>query len=54
MPKQTAAGLLLAVGLVIVASQLFRSDPNVGVFWGGILLAVLGGVGFSDAKAARR
>jgi drug/metabolite transporter (DMT)-like permease len=50
MPKLIAAGVLIAVGLIVIVSQVFRSDPNVPVFFGGLLLCLLGGIGFSDSE----
>ena len=51
MPKLIVAGVLVAAGLVVIASQAFREDPSVPVFFGGLLLAIFGGIAFSDGKA---
>lgn len=49
MPKLIAAGALIAVGLVIVASQVFRNDPNTLVFFGGIGLVIFATLYGDDA-----
>lgn len=52
MPKLRVAALLIVVGIVVIASQVFRDNPNGGVFFGGVILCVFGGIAFSDAKGS--
>lgn len=48
MLKLAVCTLFIVVGLVAVFSQVFRMDPNAGVFLGGVVLAIFGGIGFAD------
>lgn len=51
MLKLYVAGLLVAAGLIIAFSQVFRDTPSVPVFLGGVLLTILAAIAFSDSKA---
>jgi hypothetical protein len=41
---------VIVVGAIAVGSQIFREDPNVLVFGGGLVMVILGMIGASDRR----
>lgn len=54
MPKLIIAGVLFAVGLLAVLSQMFRAEPSGWVLAAGAVMAIFGAIGFSDNSEGSR